>query len=460
MSKSSDEIDSALLSAMRDNRERMNLLKLERTLIDFLQRDNTAAATYTTGIASNAYNVSSMEMNCQRFTSFHRLVLHRLADRFGILREVLPNQVIKLIRTELSSIPSKLLIDLDPSEYMDVSATPNSNTATTTSSHSHVNTGSCSHKGGVDNVSLSNVDENLVNSLGNLKIMSGNGATSGTKKMKIMKRGKGISDCSSNCHSQGNSGNSSDGKRSSQTKCKNLSDKEKAYEEARARIFGKEKDPSIREDGITVSEGGNRSVPVSNCSSALSSEAPSPKSSSPIPDQQQPAMQYTNDSPSSTSKNGIRTLVNTISNPSKVTWRNRKEEEADPDFRRRIAVPMYTTNNYVTGLNGEHYMYMHHTQSGQAYTYLQEKSQHHAQLNAYSRNNVPVTYPYSKNTLNQQSSHNPNEYPNSDLEQNGSNIVAVSTFPKPQDVHDDNSLNEKTKLADLHSHDEFPALTS
>ena len=73
------EIDSALISAMRDNRERLNLLKLERTLIDFM-RDNSN---------NNGNNLSQqqqhMELGCQ--TSFHRLVLHRLADRFDIIRE-------------------------------------------------------------------------------------------------------------------------------------------------------------------------------------------------------------------------------------------------------------------------------------------------------------------------------------------------------------------------------------
>ena len=118
-------IDSALLSALRDPRERLGLLKLEKAGIDFMNTSdgyievggpyNSVVISPTKGI------VTGVGANPDRphSTSFQRCILHRLADRFSIVREsgTLVDGYIRLVKLTDSRIPKKLLLHLEPSEY-------------------------------------------------------------------------------------------------------------------------------------------------------------------------------------------------------------------------------------------------------------------------------------------------------------------------------------------------------
>ena len=122
-----DRIDSALLSALNDPKERMGLLRLEKVLIDFM---NDRSVMYMdVGGPNNSIVLKEgsnvLETNRGRQTSFQRLCLHRLADRFNIVREALPSPIddyytsvttpslIRLVKMNDSKIPERLLIDVD-----------------------------------------------------------------------------------------------------------------------------------------------------------------------------------------------------------------------------------------------------------------------------------------------------------------------------------------------------------
>ena len=65
-----------------------------------------------------------------RQTSFQRCCLHRLADRFGIVRETNEQGMIRLVKVKESAIPSQLLIDLRPSDYEEKQQQSDSDTRT------------------------------------------------------------------------------------------------------------------------------------------------------------------------------------------------------------------------------------------------------------------------------------------------------------------------------------------
>ena len=107
---------------MRDPRERHALLRLEQTMIDFMKEETTGyievGGPNNSIVISPRGNIGKNEATCLtgRPTSFQRCYLHRLADRFGIVRETNDNGMIRLIKIKgESSIPSRLLIDLEPS---------------------------------------------------------------------------------------------------------------------------------------------------------------------------------------------------------------------------------------------------------------------------------------------------------------------------------------------------------
>jgi hypothetical protein len=128
------EIDSALLAAMRDDRERVALWRLESILCEFLATNNTAAWLEVSGPWNSVVltDPSAPErltpkqqaphaQHAGRQTSFQRCCLvHRLADRFGIVRET--GQVlegsIRLIKLTDSKIPVPLMQDLDASAFL------------------------------------------------------------------------------------------------------------------------------------------------------------------------------------------------------------------------------------------------------------------------------------------------------------------------------------------------------
>ena len=269
ISSTKDAVDSALLCAMRDQRERVALLRLEQTMVDFMKEDTTGYIEV--GGPGNAIVISPSgnigknqpeQLPPGRQTSFQRCCLHRLADRFGIVRETNLDGMIRLVKVKESAIPKKLLIDLDPSEYAIEYATD------------------AAVRGLVAKLSDSSIGKG--------------------KKMKIMKRSSSGLGSSNSLKSEG--------KGTSSRSRKKLLDKEKAYAEARARIFS---------DGASDTAA---DAPADTKQLSESVAAPSfvptqtKKASTPPPVDQTEA--------------DDKAAVN------KATWRNRREEENDPDFQR------------------------------------------------------------------------------------------------------------------------------
>ena len=58
-------IDPALTAALENPRERVNVLKFEDTILQFMK-------------------TSSRQLDFPPLSSFHRLIIHRLAQRFGL----------------------------------------------------------------------------------------------------------------------------------------------------------------------------------------------------------------------------------------------------------------------------------------------------------------------------------------------------------------------------------------
>jgi hypothetical protein len=304
--ESSDSIiDSALLAALRDPRERLGLLKLEQAMIDFCNNSsdgyievggpfNSIVISPTTGF------ISGQNVNSDRpQTTFQRCILHRLADRFNIVRENgnLYEGYIRLVKIKESRIPKSLLVNFDSSEY-------NNNS--------------------VDETSRSMESMNIAGVNGSNTVPATN-TKPRNRKMKIMKR-RSSDDDSRNSNSDSRT----------PRKGQNFSDKEKAYAEARARIFAEE-------------QGEKTSNPVTPAST---SAAPSPTSTPPTSQHGSnyfPSLDAAasaaadNDSEKRASRNAVN----------KATWRNRQQEECDPDFRRggpMVVQPQtYTTADVYAG---------------------------------------------------------------------------------------------------------------
>lgn len=366
-----NEVDSALLSALRDKRERMALLRLEKNLIDFMNDKNcgymdvggsgnsvvikgvsnldsgsaslngendSATPLVTTGTRTNMG--TDPTMNAGRQTSFQRLCLHRLADRFGIVREqayaspinnngvnlasIQQQQLglIRLIKTSDSRIPSTKLINLDLSQY-DENIPQDRN-------------GDSSVAVITDRLSNSNLQD------------SGHGSSTGKRskkkdRVKIMKR--------SSTGSLGGNKEKNSKSNNSKRKGKKLSDKEKAYAEARARIFASEaKDANANSspDNSEHTDNDFKGVSVNTgVTGDASDEKETPTSQDPLNGSQHQRGHF----PAAVAGGAA----------SKVTWRNRDQEAADPDFQRRHhpsmlqQMPMHYHTSY--GAQPAHYPY-------------------------------------------------------------------------------------------------------
>lgn len=299
-------VDSALLSAMRDPRERRAVLKLEQSMVEFMM--NTELQTINVGGPYNSIVVGLRPSqlisyaNIGRTTSFQRCWLHRLCDRFQVSRETLDVDWIALTKTEHACIPSKLLINLDPSQYA------------------------------------------LEEQLTSLTLVSK------PVKMKIMKR--------SGSNSFGSSGSILEKSEKSKSYKKNLpgKEKEKAYAEARARIFS---------NGM---EGDESTLPKYDALTRL------PKS------QAEPPASFTQHE-SSSLQNDPHNASN-VGMVSKVTWRNRQQEEADPDFQRQQ--PYYSTGYHYPQQQQQPQFYGPYDQ-----TYLMQQSYY--PTNGYTSGRTSIT---------------------------------------------------------------------
>jgi len=389
-------IDSALLSALRDPRERRTLFRLEQMLVDFMKNSDQFY------LDVGPFSQVKIQNN------FQRLILHRLADRFRIARESIgfqqqmnsnpyfgvmsPQQqqllssnnqltpfTIRLIKTEKSSIPAQLLIDADESSlFSEQEQGDNIITSNTTSYFSEPCSSAASNyynnitqptesaKGPFDTTSLARALPDAPTGISAVTTPAVQGTSSNKKKMMIMKRGThGSSSFTSN-------GNSSDKKSASKRSLrgKNLSDKEKAYAEARARIFAEENENLRKEedecDNLLMSRNNssNNMGPLDeqqqqdcneqqqeykqeqqqpsfrdssnllNVKDNINNSPPSPTTSSLINQEDvntMPIFSANGSNPNCNSQSKSSSVV------SKVTWRNRKQEECDPDFQRRRA---------------------------------------------------------------------------------------------------------------------------
>lgn len=399
-----EEVDAALLSALCDGRERKALLRLEQGMVDFM-KDKSSGCMEVGGafnaIALNLYTfdgemataegqmplvsqqgqqeLQNQQQRGLRQSSFQRLILHRLADRFNIMREQIYHPfggagndrvfmgtgaqqnfspgLIRLVKTDESLIPSHLLIDIEMPLLNDFKKPLTRSIG-----------------GGPDNSREEDakyITENMA--LTTLEAQTPVAITSNkkSKKMVIMKRVDSSGDCGGNFDSMG--------KQKGKLRKNKLS--EKAYEEARARIFGPsessgdnehdcDENAELGEAGLTTP---NQDLPpnlshsispvdgnVSNV--ATSSHAagttrhilPSQlitaatlafnRSSTSIPD-----LERDNNLPNSASSRSSTFEADNLKYSlvpaaaaggavSKAVYRNRQQEENDPDFRRRSDV--------------------------------------------------------------------------------------------------------------------------
>lgn len=362
------QIDSALLSALQDGRERIALLRLEKNLIDFMN-DKTCGYMEVGGPgnsivirgASGGNGSSNLDIDPDgtpgkktnmnscggndiasvvgRQTSFQRLCLHRLADRFKIVREQVfhnhnPNAyymnqnlgLIRLVKVKESRIPSVMLIDVDVSQY-EHAATPQDRE---------------------DSPSMAKVADQL-SGICLQDGSSGNKKSKKKEKVKIMKR--------SSSSALTTASDKSIKSKSIKRKSKNLSDKEKAYAEARARIFNSTESDSGTNNMPETSEHADSSgsvdatPPGSANRSTTSSPVPTKIDSKTGGNNAECTASSVSEAPTgSTASNGDKTSSKRGGLPaavtgvaaSKVTWRNREQEASDPDFRRgRHSVMMH-----------------------------------------------------------------------------------------------------------------------
>ena len=382
-------VDSALVAALRDTRERMALFRLENAFVEFLTEcqgklSNTdeeeegmydymdvggqgfsiilKGNTATTGPIRGPNIASDINPATLRQTSFQRLVLHRLADRFGIIREPSPLStsnipLIRLVRVPSSScIPTKLLIDLDISKLC---KGPGMNSVSNMPQDRGQE---------VDTEETTNWDPNFPSSASMIVASTAVAAASpsavdestdtvsrsSNQKVMIMKRSS--SSTSSKKHDSDSNLVGLDGYENTpggsslRFKGKKVSDKEKAYAEARARIFNLSLTETAGQNPEnTTSESDNISNTDKIDSSMLSSESflfqaldgtASPSGT------ETPQCLSGDVTPIAAALSGdLETITQQgidVAVASKVLWRNRKQEECDPDFKRGV-IPVVST---------------------------------------------------------------------------------------------------------------------
>ena len=324
-------IDSALCAGMKDPRERAALFRLEVCYQDFCKSSSSwmdvggaynrcivlGPITDETEANSDPTLSSSSQPPHQQppqsalmlghQTSFHRLLVHRLADRFGIRRESLIPNTIRLFKGPNTQIPSVLLQNLEPALYYPE-----------TSMMTHTDYSYSSSKGGYPSA-----NDNTTTGANNDK------PSSSSKKKIIMKKRGPIKKAAAE-QRQRDFQNTSRATSSSEQL---LEARERAYAEARARIFN---------EGATASnEEGENDAPTADMaqlslqpSEGVAANATSASAASTSQDDNK-----TSSSPGSLSQQ--QQQQQQVDADRKAVYRNRAEEAADPDFRRgRIRTPM------------------------------------------------------------------------------------------------------------------------
>ncbi len=194
-------IDPVLLSVLEQQRERLNVLKFEDKIVRFMKQ------------------TGEKRLEFPSLTSYHRLIVHRIAERFCMLHQSQPcsqqdtddlspgggggdTGSLVLLKTPDSRLPLTFLIDI-------------------------VNPATPSSKGGTGPQSVTGVSPSSTPS-----------STSGSKKVLLMRRDpKGLRASPDAVSSQ---------RKSTQV---SVAEKEKAYAEARARIFGNSDVTSMPSEG-------------------------------------------------------------------------------------------------------------------------------------------------------------------------------------------------------------------
>ncbi|EGZ29906.1 hypothetical protein PHYSODRAFT_553002 [Phytophthora sojae] len=275
-------LDPVLVAGLENARERMTLLKFEDQIVRFLK------------------NPREPHLNFPPLSSYHRLIVHRLAQRCGLEHQTADYnpyenssaRVVTLFKTPQSAVPRVLLIDL--------SADRQTPTVTPASAP------------------------------------------------RIMMRKRSAPRPGAN----GGRGNGADKATPS------LQDRERAYAEARARIFGEDNDNTATESGSSISPAGNDGNGSTGINNARhgSRQAAGPDGSRGFGRGRGAASSGGNgsgsqsrDSHSPKDRSGEDDGANTneysrSSQPSapnaanwkesKVLWRNREQEMNDPDFTR------------------------------------------------------------------------------------------------------------------------------
>jgi hypothetical protein len=466
-----EEVDSALLSALCDARERKALLRLEQVMVDFI-KDKSSVNMEVGGafnaIALNQNTVDDGSKNSNgdvavdgqmsvmsqqgqqelqyqqqrglRQTSFQRLILHRLADRFNILREQIFHPyvgagnerglvdvgmgvqqnfspgLIRLVKTNESSVPSHLLIDIDLSlltNYQNPRARTYNGGGNTSNVANYI------YEDGARNIT-----ENMASATLETQTSGSMSSSKKSKKMVIMKR-------DSSGEGGGNLDGSVRGKQKGKSRRKKLEDREKAYEEARARIFGlsESSGKESNDDGDVNAEKGEAGhcvpkiqdshdftpVPPNSSYSSFSIEndvftsvtssftVDTGLASHMVPSQLISAATLSSDhsspsisgldrddGPTSIPSGAISVEVDTSRQPSvpaavtggaisKAVYRNRQQEENDPDFRRRSDVrPAYVpyAGNPYSSLGSNPYSAMGQQLPPPQLMHLQQQVQH------------------------------------------------------------------------------------
>jgi len=443
------QVDSALLSALRDKRERIALLRVEKNLIDFMNdktcgymevggQGNSIVIRGASGGSSDGdlengtptrnQGTHSSDNAGGRQTSFQRLCLHRLADRFNIVREqgyhnpnnhANPNLgLIRLVKIKESRIPTVKLINLDLTQY-DQSIPQDRSEGFGT-------------MGITDRLALTNLQDG-----------GGNGKKVKKKeKVMIMKRS------SSSSLTGGN--DKRDKANANKRKGKKLSDKEKAYAEARARIFNSNESSTNTPEGSEHADSESVIFPLGSANrSATTSPVPSStslvgqKATHLVPSQVSGSEQTVNTNKKKDAKRGSLPAAATGGAASKVLWRNREQEASDPDFQRRhhpsVMIPSQMQYHQYAPQNGMVQGNYHYGAATEGQSYNQGA--------AYYSSGPPSHYQAD-------ASWQRNEYPSAAYETHrqhqGSNGHEGSTI---QDVPNDSSA-QKINL----SKDEFPAL--
>lgn len=305
-------IDSALLAALRDPRERIGLLRLEQTLIDFVVKQpqdlhmdvggpyNSIVKSPTLGLISSGISNANKSQ-----TSFQRCILHRLADRFEITRENNMDGTIRLLKQAQTKIPSRLLLDVKPEEYSLVQSMEQVSLTTTTNNQNATAAPSDTKPIAVAGASKPKTSRRNSNEV-SVVVKKNNSDSKAVTKMKIMKRANSCP-ADSSMHRTNSSA-------SLKKKNSSLTDREKAYAEARARIFQQEEEEQQQQDESDDANG-------------------------------------TASGTASTDSGAVLVESNEETQETKATFRDRNQDEIDPDFRRGSQLNV----GLDYGGGGEHY---------------------------------------------------------------------------------------------------------